>query len=57
MIEERQTLLAPAEVTPLLATLRPDAIELHTRIGRSRAFAERLARTSAARAFPCAAWQ
>jgi hypothetical protein len=27
LIEERQTLLAPAEVTPLLATLRPDAIE------------------------------
>jgi ferredoxin len=42
LIEERQTLLAPEAVGPLLAALRPDAVELHTRIGRGDAFAERL---------------
>jgi len=42
LIEERQSFLAPEAVGPLLATLRPDAIELHTQIGRGEAFAERL---------------
>ncbi|MFM7641011.1 MAG: LdpA C-terminal domain-containing domain [Cyanobium sp.] len=42
LIEERQTLLARDAIGPLLAALRPDAIELHTRIGRDAAFAERL---------------
>ena len=43
LIEERQQLLAPGAVPALLAELRPDAVELHTRLGRSAAFAERLA--------------
>ena len=42
LIEERQHLLAPTAVPALLAELRPDAVELHTRLGRSAAFAERL---------------
>ncbi|MFM9047096.1 MAG: LdpA C-terminal domain-containing domain [Cyanobium sp.] len=42
LIEERQTFLAPRAIGPLLAALRPDAIELHTQIGRGEAFAERL---------------
>jgi Fe-S-cluster-containing hydrogenase component 2 len=42
LIEEQQTLLAPEAIGPLLAGLRPDAVELHTRIGRGDAFAERL---------------
>ncbi|MEY4354076.1 MAG: hypothetical protein RLZZ609_2317 [Cyanobacteriota bacterium] len=42
LIKERQTLLAPDAVGPLLAALRPDAVELHTQIGRDAAFAERL---------------
>jgi Fe-S-cluster-containing hydrogenase component 2 len=47
LIEERQHLLDPAAVAPLLAELRPDAVELHTRIGRGPAFAERLAQLRA----------
>lgn len=42
LIEERQQLLEPEAVPALLAALRPDAVELHTRLGRSAAFAERL---------------
>ena len=48
LIEERDQLLPAAAVAPLLAALRPDAIELHTRIGRSGAFAARLAQLRAA---------
>jgi Fe-S-cluster-containing hydrogenase component 2 len=48
LIEERQHFLAPGEVSALLAALRPDAIELHTQIGRGPAFAERLAQVCAA---------
>lgn len=48
LIEERQTFLAPGELSALLAALRPDAIELHTQIGRRAAFAERLAQIRAA---------
>jgi Fe-S-cluster-containing hydrogenase component 2 len=43
LIEERQQLLAPGAMPALLAELRPDAVEIHTRLGRSAAFAERLA--------------
>ncbi|MFM7268515.1 MAG: LdpA C-terminal domain-containing domain [Cyanobium sp.] len=42
LIEERSLLLSDAAVPPLLMQLRPDAIELHTRIGRADAFAARL---------------
>ncbi|MEB3258579.1 MAG: LdpA C-terminal domain-containing domain [Cyanobacteriota bacterium] len=42
LIEERQSTLAPEAVGPLLAALRPDAVELHTQIGRGAAFGERL---------------
>ena len=42
LIEERQTLLSAATVPALLAELRPDAVEIHTRIGRAEAFAGRL---------------
>lgn len=48
LIEERQHVLDPAAVAPLLAELRPDAIELHTQVGRQAAFAERLAQVRAA---------
>jgi ferredoxin len=48
LIEERDQLLPAAAVAPLLAALRPDAIELHTRIGRSGAFAARLDQVRAA---------
>ena len=41
-IEEREHVLPPEAVAPLLAELRPDAIELHTRLGRGAAFAQRL---------------
>lgn len=43
LIVEREQILSAATVPQLLASLRPDAIELHTRIGRSEAFAARLA--------------
>jgi Fe-S-cluster-containing hydrogenase component 2 len=42
LIEERATVLAPEALPPLLAQLAPDAVELHTRLGRSAAFAARL---------------
>ncbi len=48
LIEERGQLLAAEAVPPLLAALRPDAIELHTRIGREAPFAVRLAQLRAA---------
>ena len=48
LIEERDQLLPAAAVAPLLAALRPDAIELHTRIGRAGAFAARLGEVRAA---------
>jgi Fe-S-cluster-containing hydrogenase component 2 len=48
LIRERHTLLPPAEVPALLAGLRPDAVELHTQIGRRQAFAERLGQVRAA---------
>ena len=43
LIAELDHSLAPGQVAALLADLRPDAVELHTRIGRAEAFAERLA--------------
>ena len=48
LIEERDQLLPAAAVAPLLAALLPDAIEIHTRLGRSGAFAARLAQVRAA---------
>ncbi len=42
LIEERDHNLPPDRVAALLSELRPDAVELHTRIGRAEAFAERL---------------
>jgi len=48
LIVERDQLLPAAAVAPLLAALQPDAIELHTRIGRSGAFAARLDQVRAA---------
>jgi Fe-S-cluster-containing hydrogenase component 2 len=48
LIEERDQLLPAAAVAPMLAALRPDAIELHTRIGRAGAFAARLDQVRAA---------
>ena len=42
LIEERQTQIAAADLPALLAQLRPDAVEIHTRIGRAEAFAGRL---------------
>jgi Fe-S-cluster-containing hydrogenase component 2 len=47
LIAEREQHLPPDQVAPLLAELRPDAVELHTRIGRAGAFAERLAQVRA----------
>lgn len=43
LISERQHVLAAEAVPSLLRDLRPDAVELHTRIGRQAAFAERVA--------------
>ncbi len=48
LIEERDQLMPAEAVAPLLAALRPDAIELHTRIGRAGAFAARLNQVRAA---------
>ena len=42
LIQERDHNLPAAQVADLLAELQPDAVELHTRIGRADAFAERL---------------
>jgi Fe-S-cluster-containing hydrogenase component 2 len=49
LIEERQTLLAHDAIGPLIAALQPDAIELHTQIGRTEAFATRLDQVLSAR--------
>ncbi len=43
LIEERDHNLPPDQVAALLVELCPDAVELHTRLGRAEAFAERLA--------------
>ena len=48
LIVERDQLLPAAAVAPLLVALQPDSIELHTRIGRSGAFAARLDQVRAA---------
>ena len=48
LISEREQVLPAERVPSLLASLRPDAIELHTRIGRAEAFAARLAQVRAA---------
>ena len=42
LIEERQQLLPAEAVASLLAEIQPDAVELHTRIGRGEAFGERV---------------
>ncbi|MFO7629642.1 MAG: LdpA C-terminal domain-containing domain [Prochlorococcaceae cyanobacterium] len=42
LIEERGQVLAAEAVAPLLARLRPDAVEIHTQLGRGGAFAARL---------------
>ncbi|MCP9776026.1 4Fe-4S binding protein [Cyanobium sp. HWJ4-Hawea] len=42
LIGEHSQVLAPAAVPPLLASIRPDAVEIHTQPGRLDAFAERL---------------
>ena len=47
LIQEEQLLLAAEAVAPLLAELRPDAVELHTQPGRLAAFAQRLAQVQA----------
>jgi Fe-S-cluster-containing hydrogenase component 2 len=47
-IVERPRLLPPAEVPSLLSRLAPDAVELHTRIGRAGPFAARLQQLLAA---------
>ncbi|MEB3264194.1 MAG: LdpA C-terminal domain-containing domain [Synechococcus sp.] len=43
LIEERAHRLAPEAVGPLLARIRPDAVEIHTQAARGQAFVERLA--------------
>ena len=47
LIEERQQLLPPLAVAPLLAELQPDAVELHTSPGRAAAFSARVAQLQA----------
>ena len=47
LIAERDQILPAEAVPPLLAALAPDAIELHTRIGRAGAFSARLAQVQA----------
>ena len=42
LIEERWQVLPSEAVAPLLTTLQPDAVELHTRMGRDGAFRERV---------------
>ena len=42
LIAERDQQLQPEAVAPLLAALQPDAVELHTRLGRGEAFALRV---------------
>ena len=48
LIAEQSRVLPDQAVASLLASLRPDAIELHTRCGRSAAFAARLDQVRAA---------
>jgi Fe-S-cluster-containing hydrogenase component 2 len=48
LIGEREHRLEAEAVAPLLAELRPDAVELHTRLGRRAAFAARLEQLKAA---------
>lgn len=43
LISEREHVLAGEAVAPLLQELQPDAVEIHTRIGRRHHFAERVA--------------
>ena len=47
LIEERHHSLPAQQLATLLAALRPDAIEIHTCIGRAKAFAERLDQVAA----------
>lgn len=47
LITERDQQLPADAVAPLLASLQPDAVELHTRLGRGEAFAERVAQLRA----------
>ena len=42
LISEREHVLAGEAVAPLLQELQPDAVEIHTRIGRRNHFAERV---------------
>jgi Fe-S-cluster-containing hydrogenase component 2 len=42
LITEHQVLLSAEEVPALLQAVRPDAVELHTQVGRQTGFAERL---------------
>lgn len=42
LIEERSRVLEPEALAPLLAALRPEAVELHTSPGRQRDFERRL---------------
>ena len=47
LIEEQQVLLSPEVVPQLLASVQPDAVELHTQAGRQGAFAQRLQQVQA----------
>ncbi len=48
LIAERPQVLAPEAVGSLFARLAPDAVEIHTRIGRAEAFTARLAQLAGA---------
>ena len=47
LIIEQQVLLSPEVVPQLLASVQPDAVELHTQAGRQEAFAQRLQQVQA----------
>ena len=47
LIDEQQVLLSPEVVPQLLASVQPDAVELHTQAGRQEAFAQRLQQVQA----------
>ena len=47
LIDEQQVLLSPEVVPELLASVQPDAVELHTQAGRQKAFAQRLQQVQA----------
>ena len=47
LIEEQGQILSASMVAPLLARLRPEAVEIHTRVGRGEAFAKRLLQVEA----------